>query len=96
MNDRDRGEREEIRDRPHLGNLHERLEALRRIPVDDAVGLLRVYLQLAYREGEIDGRDDECQCVARLLRAEHCGRRRDRDEDDDDWDRDRGRRRDRD
>lgn len=95
---RDGGEREETRDRPHLGNLRERLEALRRIPVEDAIGLLRVYLQLAFREGEIDGRDDECQCIARILRAENCCRRRREDEDerDEDWgdgDR-RGRRRD--
>lgn len=100
MNDRERGRGETEREgeTPHFGNLHERVETLKRVPPDDAVEYLKTIIESAFREGHIEGQEEGCRCATKLARAMCCCRRRDRDEDedrDDFDDRDRGRDRDR-
>ena len=77
---------------PHFGNLHERVEVIKRTPPDDAREFLRTIILLAFFEGVNCGREEECECMVRWLRAHCCCKRhehheewwRDRDRDDDD------------
>lgn len=90
MAERERGEREKDSDqeKPRIGNRHEALESLRKAPLDDARALFNVYLRLAFCEGQLAGRDEECECAERLVRATCCCERHHRrheewdDEDD--------------
>ncbi|HEX3523954.1 MAG TPA: hypothetical protein VHT52_17940 [Stellaceae bacterium] len=84
-NERDRGDDR----RRHHGNIHERLEILKRAPLDDAREFLLTILDLAFERGRSCGREDECECIEEIMRAEHCCERRERDREWDD-DRDRG------
>lgn len=95
MPDRDERDRDEREERPHFGNLHERIETLKRIPADDAVEYLKTIIESAFREGFIEGEERMCHCAATIVRATCCCRRRedeDRDRDEfGDRDDDRGR-----
>lgn len=83
-------DRERERCRPPYGNLHERVETIKRAPPDDSREYLRTIIRGAFDAGRVCGMEEECECIARLLRAEHCCRRREDDEDDEWGDRDRG------
>lgn len=67
MIDRDRDD-----ERQRFEDLHERLEILRRIPFDDGKMALRDWLRLAFAEGRLCGRDEECECCERLVLAACC------------------------
>lgn len=99
--DDDRDERRRRRCWPQFGNLHERVEIIKKAPNDDAREFLRTLIIAVFFEGVDCGREEECECAERLARAicccEHHHRRREEEwgeEDEDEGDRGRsGRRR---
>lgn len=57
---------------PNFGNLHERVELIKKAPNDDAREFLRTLILAVFFEGVDCGREEECECAEKLARAMCC------------------------